>query len=64
MFATFIQKENGGVPVVAQQVKNLTGIHQDAGLIPGLTKLRIQRCRELRHKSWACLGSRVVVAVV
>ena len=24
-----------GVPVVAQQVKNLTGIHEDAGPIPG-----------------------------
>ena len=27
-----------GVPIVAQQVKNLTSIHQDAGLIPGLTQ--------------------------
>ena len=26
-----------GVPIVAQQVKNPTGIHEDAGLIPGLT---------------------------
>ena len=25
-----------GVPVVAQQVTNLIGIHEDAGLIPGL----------------------------
>ena len=25
-----------GVPVVAPQVKNPTGIHEDAGLIPGL----------------------------
>ena len=24
------------VPVVAQQVKNLTSIHEDTGLIPGL----------------------------
>ena len=26
-----------GVAVVAQQVKNLTSIHEDVGLIPGLT---------------------------
>ena len=26
----------GGVPVVAQQVTNLTSIHEDVGLIPGL----------------------------
>ena len=27
-----------GVPVVAQQVKNLTSIHVDEGLIPGLAQ--------------------------
>ena len=27
-----------GVPVVAQHVKNPTGIHEDAGSIPGLTQ--------------------------
>ena len=27
-----------GVPVVAQQVKNLTGIHEDVGSILGLTQ--------------------------
>ena len=25
-----------GVPVVAQQVKNLTSIHEDEGSVPGL----------------------------
>jgi len=29
-------KRKKGVPVVAQQLTNLTGIHEDAGLIPGL----------------------------
>ena len=32
-----------GVLVVAQWVKNLTGVHEDVGLIPGLT----QRVKEL-----------------
>ena len=27
-----------GVPVVAQQAKNLTSTYEDAGLIPGLTQ--------------------------
>ena len=27
-----------GAPVVAQQVKNLTGIQEDAGLIPGIAQ--------------------------
>ena len=27
-----------GIPIVAQQVKNLTSIHEDVGSIPGLTQ--------------------------
>ena len=30
------KKDSGRVPIVAQQVKNPTNIHEDAGSIPGL----------------------------
>ena len=41
-----------GVPVVAEWVKNLTSIYEDAGLNPGLAHgLRIQRCHELWCRS-------------
>ena len=33
-----IQKLLSGVPVVAQQIKNLTSVHEDVGLIPGLAQ--------------------------
>ena len=32
------RKYNLGVPTVAQQVKNQTSIHEEAGLIPGLAQ--------------------------
>ena len=32
------RKRKIGVPIVAQQVKNLTSIHEDADLIPGLAQ--------------------------
>ena len=32
------KKMFAGVPVVAQQVKNMASIHEDAGSIPGLTQ--------------------------
>ena len=41
----------GGVPIVAQQTKNLINIHEDAGLIPGLSGLRIWRCCKLQGSS-------------
>ena len=35
---TKLKTDSGGVPIVAGQVKNPTSIHEDAGLIPGLTR--------------------------
>ena len=50
---------------MAQRVKNLTGVHEDAGSIPGLLSgLRIQCCYELWCRSQTWLGSRVAVTLV
>ena len=35
IFGTFILNNKNGVPIVAQHVKNLTGVHENGGLIPG-----------------------------
>ena len=53
-----------GVPVMAQWVTNPTSIHEDIGLIPGLTqRVRIRCCGELWCRLQMGLGSRVAVAV-
>ena len=49
------------VPVMAQRLMNLTSIHEDADLIPGL---KIQHCCELWYRSKMWLGSCVAVAVM
>ena len=50
---------------MAQEVKNPTSIHEDAGLIPGLALLvKDQCCHELWCRSQTRLGSGVAVAVV
>ena len=51
---------------MAQRVKNLTNIHEDAGLIPlaSFSGLRIQCCCELWCRSQTQLRSCVVVAMV
>ena len=49
-----------GVPTVAQQVTNLTSIHEDVALLSGLW---IQRCHELWCRSQLWLGSVIAVAV-
>ena len=48
---------------MVQRVKNAASIHEDAGSIPGLSGLRIWRCRKLWCRWWTQLGSRVAVAV-
>ena len=54
-----------GVPVVALWLTNLTSIHEDVGLIPGLlTGLRVQCCCELWYGLQTRLGSQVAVVVV
>ena len=50
-----------GVPIVTEQVKNLTSIHDDVASLSGL---RIRHCCNLWRRSQMWLGSQVAVAVV
>ena len=36
--ALALYKSSSGVPIATQQIKNLTSIHEDVGLIPGLAQ--------------------------
>ena len=52
------------VPIMAQQVKNLTSIHEYVGLIPGLTQwVKDLTLPQAQRRSQTWLGSCVAMAV-
>ena len=52
-----------GVPIVAQQVKNLTSIHKDAGsILASLSGLRIWHCHKLQLRSGIAVAEAVTMA--
>ena len=65
MYDKCLFKKIQGVPIGAQVVTNQTSIHEDVGLIPGLSKwLRIQSSHELWCRQQRQLRSWVAVTVV
>ena len=57
---SLVKRDQGEVPIVVQGVKNLTNIHEDMDLIPGLAQwLRIQH----RLQTWLGSGKALAVAV-
>ena len=60
MLCYLTQNEGGGIPIVAQQVKNMTSVHEDVGSIPGLTQWVKDPCyHKLQCRSQMWPGSSI-----